>query len=261
MKDTQKTAVRFEPRILSFDFETSPAKGYFFGGIWETNIIEIIEYEQILCVAYKWHDEEKVHVIGQDDFKGYRAGKLNDKELVKFFAEIIESADIVSAHNGDRFDLTVFNTRLLAHGMSPIAPTKSLDTKKIAKNKFHLPSNKLDFIADFLKISRKLSTHKSLWFGCEQGISSDWKYMKHYCKNDVLVQDMVLDKILPFVKQQHNFNVISGTIQNCPNPACGSTRIQKRGFGYTASTKYQRYKCKDCGTWSQSPLKEGSLVR
>lgn len=261
LKNIKKTAVRFEPRILSLDYETSPAKGYFFGNIYETNIIEIIEYEQILCVAWKWSDEKKVHVIGQDDFKGYKKGVLNDKELVEFFAPLIEEADMVSAHNGDRFDIPVFNTRLLAHGLKPIAPTKSIDTKKIAKNKFHLPSNKLDYIADFLGIPRKLSTHKSLWFGCEKGIESDWRYMKKYCKNDVLVQELVMKRILPFSKQNHNFNVITGMERNCPNPLCGSTRLHKRGFENTATTRFQRYQCQDCGTWSRSPLKEGSLIR
>jgi len=55
-------------KILILDFETSPAKGYFFGHIWETNIIEVIEYEQVLSVAWKWYGEKSVHVMGQDDF-------------------------------------------------------------------------------------------------------------------------------------------------------------------------------------------------
>lgn len=249
------------PKILAFDFETSPAKGYFFGNIWETNIIDIIEYEQILCVAWMEHGSNKVHVKGQDDFKGYKKGVLNDKELVKFFRPIIVEADIVTAHNGDRFDLTVFNTRLLAHGFEPIPPTKSLDTKKIAKNKFHLPSNKLDDIADFLNLGRKLSTHKDLWMGCEKGIEKDWRYMKRYCAHDVILQDKILDYILPFAKQAINFNAITGETRCCANPTCGSTRLQKRGISVTTTSQYQRYQCQECGTWSSSPLKEGSIVR
>lgn len=250
-----------KPKIIAFDFETSPAKGYFFGSIWETNIIEIIEYEQILCVAWMEHGSQTVHVKGQDDFKGYKKGKLDDKELIKFFRPIIENADIVSAHNGDRFDITVFNTRLLAHGFQPIPQVKSLDTKKIAKLKFHLPSNKLDDIADFLKIGRKLSTHKSLWMGCESGIVADWRYMKKYCGFDVKLQDEVLGRILPFVKQANNFNIITGSKHKCPNVTCGSDHLVKRGFIYSSVSTSQRFKCLDCGTWSSSPIKEGSLVR
>lgn len=260
-RNTVTSLKKKAPRILALDFETSPAKGYFYGTIWETNIIEVIEYEQILCVAWKWHDEKKVHVIGQDDFKGYKPGTLNDKKLVEFFAPIFEQADIVSAHNGDRFDLTVFNTRLLAHGLKPVPPVKSFDTKKISKNKFHLPSNKLDDIADFLGLGRKLSTHKGLWFGCENGVKSDWNYMKKYCGKDVILQDDVLTRILPFSNQVINYNVIADTLHNCSNPTCGSTHLQRRGFRMTTTVKYQRFQCMDCGTWSSKPLKDNTRIR
>ena len=102
-------------KIVSFDFETNPAKGRFYGSIWETNIIEVDEYEQILCIAYMEDGSNTVHVKGQDDFKGYKKGILNDKALVEWFRPIIENADVVSGHNCDRFDLTVFNTTLFAH--------------------------------------------------------------------------------------------------------------------------------------------------
>lgn len=244
-----------KPKIIAFDFETSPAKGYFFGNIWETNIIEIIEYEQILCVAWMEQGSGKVSVKGQDDFKGYKKGVLNDKALVEFFRPIIEEADIVTAHNGDRFDLTVFNTRLLAHGLKPIPAKKSLDTKKIAKNKFHLPSNKLDHICDFLGIGGKLSTTKDLWMGCEKGIEKDWKYMKKYCAHDVKLQSQVLEIILPFTKQALNFNAYSGDKVLCTNPLCGSENLYKRGFTIRMDgTTCQRFQCRDCGAWSQDRL-------
>lgn len=246
-------------KLLSFDFETSPAKGYFFGSIWETNIIEIIEYEQILCVAYMVEGSDVVYVKGQDDFKGYKKGILNDKALVEWFRPIIEGVDVVSAHNGDRFDLTVFNTRLIAHGLKPIPPTKSIDTKKIAKNKFHLPSNKLDDMADFLGIGRKLSTHKGLWLGCENGDKNSWKYMKQYCKNDVILQHKVMLKILPFTKQLNNYNNITGESLKCPNITCGSDHLQKRGFSRTTVSMSQRMQCQDCGTWSSVPIKGGQV--
>jgi DNA polymerase elongation subunit (family B) len=251
-------------KIVSFDLETSPNKGYFFGKKWETNIIEMIEYEQILCVAYTEHGSGKVHVIGQDDFPNYKKGVLNDKELVMFLRPIIEDADIVSAHNGDRFDIPFLNTRLLAHGLKPIPPYKSLDTKKIAKSTFHLPSNKLDDIADFLGIGRKLSTHKSLWLDCEKGDEKAWKYMKQYCKFDVVLQDEVLERILPYSKQVHNFNAFTDEpwVARCKNVTCGSTHLQKRGFDITNSgVKSQRFQCQDCGTWSKQALKENAIVK
>lgn len=247
-----------KPRILLLDFETSPAKGYFFGPIWETNIIEVIEYEQILSVAWKWHGEQKVKVIGQDDFNGYKKGKLNDKELVTFFADIFEKADIVVAHNGDKFDLTVFNTRLLAHGLNPIQPSKSFDTKKISKSKFHLPSNKLDDIADFLKIEGKFShSGKSMWFGCEAGNEEDWKLMKKYNKQDVEVLSQVFDKIIPFVKFTNQFT----RDITCPNPACQSNHLTKHSKVMVKGGWKQRYRCQDCGSLYTDPQKNLTFIK
>lgn len=241
-----------EPLILSLDYETSPGKGYFFGSIWETNIIQQIEYEQILCVAYKWNDGP-VKVIGQDDFKGYKKGILNDKALVEFFAPLLAKADIVSAHNGDKFDIPVFNTRLLAHGMEPIPITKTFDTKKIAKNNFHLPSNKLDDIADFLKIGRKLSTHKSLWFGCESGDAQSWKYMKKYCANDVVLQYKVLEKLLPFAKQNGDFVYENQDDITCPSPLCLSKHMTRTKSRRVKGGYKIQYQCQNCGSYYTNP--------
>lgn len=244
-----------KPKILIFDFETSPAKGYFFGKIWETNIIEVIEYEQILSVSWKWYGEKTTHVIGQDDFKGYKKGVLDDKAIVAHFAPILGSADIVVAHNGDSFDLTVFNTRLLAHRFDPIAPNKSFDTKKISKNKFHLPSNKLDHIADFLGIGRKMAhTGTSMWMGCEKGIEKDWTMMKKYNKLDVILLEKILHIILPYMKQVNDFVTTRHGV-TCPNPTCLSTHMIKSKTRRVKDGFKQQYQCKDCGSyWSDSRL-------
>jgi predicted PolB exonuclease-like 3'-5' exonuclease len=239
-----------KPRILILDFETSPAKGYFFGHIWETNIIEVIEYEQILSVAWKWYGDKSVQVKGQDDFKGYKGGILNDKELIKFFAPILDSADIIVAHNGDRFDLTVFNTRLLHHGFNPVSDNKSFDTKKLAKNKFHFPSNKLDDIADFLEIGRKVPhTGKNMWFGCEKGIKEDWRLMKKYNKQDVVLEDLVVKRIIPFMKQVNDYIKARSSGYNCPNPLCLSERITISKTRKVAGGYKQQYQCQDCGSY------------
>jgi DNA polymerase elongation subunit (family B) len=238
-------------KILIFDFETSPAKGYFFGGIWETNIIEIIEYEQILSVAWKWYSESKSYVIGQDDFEKYKPGKLNDKDIVEYFYKIISMADVVVAHNGDRFDLTVFNARLLFYGLDPIPPSKSIDTKKISKNKFHLPSNKLDDIADFLNIGRKTPhTGKNMWLECEAGNKKAWALMKKYNKNDIILLESVLKMMLPFTKHNSDFvSIWENREINCPNPTCLSKHMIKHGTRQTRTGKKQTYKCFDCGSW------------
>ena len=251
-KKLVKKEVRVEPRILSLDYETSPQKGYFFGPIWETNIIEVIEHTTILCVGYKW-DDGPVKVIGQSDFKDYKKGVLNDESLVKFFAPLLKEADIVSCHNGDKFDIPVFNTRLLAHGLEPVPVNKTFDTKKIARSMFSLPSNKLDDIADFLGIGRKLNTFKKLWFDCEKGDPKAWKYMKKYCGMDVSLQYEVLKRVLPFAKQSGDFVFVNEDGVTCPNPLCGSAYMTKSKNKIVKGGFKRQYQCQDCGSYYTVP--------
>ncbi|MFA5695861.1 MAG: ribonuclease H-like domain-containing protein [Bacilli bacterium] len=241
-----------EPRILSLDYETSPQKGYYFGPNWETSILENIEYTTILCVGYKW-DDGPVKVVGQNDFKGYKKGVLDDEALVKFFAPILKEADIVSAHNGDQFDVKVFNTRLLKHKLDPIPLNKTFDTKKIAKNMFYFPSNKLDDIADFLDIGRKLNTYKQLWFGCEKGDEKSWKYMKKYCGQDVALQYEVLKRVLPFAKQSGDFVYVNPEGITCPNPLCLSTHMTRSKNKIVKGGIKRQYQCQDCGSYFTNP--------
>lgn len=247
-----KVSKNKEPRILSLDYETSPQKGYFFGPIWETNIIEVIEHTSILCVGYKW-DDGPVKIVGQNDFKGYKKGILNDEALVKFFAPILKQADVVSAHNGDAFDIKVFNTRLLSLGLEPVPINKTFDTKKIAKNLFALPSNKLDDIADFLGIGRKLNTYKKLWFDCEKGDLKAWKYMKKYCGMDVSLQYEVLKRILPFAKQSGDFIFVNEDGITCPNPLCLSTHMTKSKDRMVKGGYKKQYQCQDCSSYFTNP--------
>jgi len=248
IKKEVKLENRKEPRILSLDYETSPQKGYFFGSIWETDIIKVIEHTSILCVGYRW-DDGPIKVIGQDDFKGYKKGVLDDEALVKFFAPILKQADVVSAHNGDNFDIKVFNTRLLAHGVDPVPVSKTFDTKKIARANFNLPSNKLDDIAGFLGIGQKLSTYKQLWFDCEAGEQKAWKYMKKYCGMDVSLQYEVLKRVLPFAKQTGDFVYVNPDGITCPNPLCLSAHMTRSKNRIVKGGYKVQYQCQECGSY------------
>jgi predicted PolB exonuclease-like 3'-5' exonuclease len=240
-----------KPKILLLDYETSPAKGYFFGSIWETNIVKVIEYEQILSVSWKWYGEKGVHVKGQDDFKGYKKGVLNDEAIVRFFAKELEKADFVVAHNGVSFDFKVFNTRLLNYRMKPMPEFRVFDTKTLVKSRFHLPSNKLNDIADFLGIGEKLKhTGFSMWLGCEAGNKKDWATMKKYDRQDTVLLDKIFTIIFPYVKVPTMFNKIDKDSPQCSNPSCNSFHLQARGFSILSSgVRKSRYQCQDCGKW------------
>lgn len=243
------------PRILIYDIESSPLIGYTWS-TWQTDVIEVIQDYQILTVAWQWLGEKKVHVIGQDDYKGYKKGKLNDKELLKDLWKLFDEADAVVAHNGDRFDQKKVRARMVTQGMSPPSPYKEIDTKKIAKNIGGFTSNSLKELAKQLDIAQKGDSGGfETWKGCLEGDKKAWKQMKKYNKQDIPPLADLYMKLRPWFRTQVQYNLATGKHEACPK--CGAEgNMIKRGYTYRATTKYQRYQCQACKGWSQSRTPE-----
>jgi len=238
------------PRILQYDIETRPAKGYFWDKPYETNILRTIEHPAMLSFAYKWFGEHTTYVKALPDYPLYKRDKYDDKFLVKDLHALVSEADILVAHNGDKYDITFSNTRFIFHGFDPPAPYKTIDTLKIARQKFKFLSNKLDDLADFLKVGRKVKTGgKDLWFNCMAGDMDAWETMKRYNKQDVNLLEAVYIKLRPWAKTLPNMGLWRDT-PVCPK--CGSKDIQLRGFYANGTTQYRRFSCNKCGGWSRS---------
>lgn len=237
-------------KILLFDIETAPAKGWFWG-VWETNVIEVEQHGYMLSFSAKWLGQNKVITYTLNDFKGHKAYSNDDKKLVSKLAELLNEADIVVAQNGDRFDLTTTNTRLIANNLPPIAPLKTIDTLKVARSKFKFLSNKLDDLGNFLGVGRKIAhTGKHLWFGCMANDKKAWAMMKKYNVQDVILLEAVYLKLRPWITNHPNHNFFNGETNKCPN--CNSSQLHARGKRRTLTSEYKRYVCKDCGAWSRS---------
>ncbi len=225
------------------------ASGYFFGKTYETNIVEIIEQSFLLSFSCKWLGEKQIFTYGLPDFSDYKRDKHSDSQLVQKLHSLIEQADIVVAHNGDRFDIPTMNTRLLFHGFAPPAPYKTIDTCKEARRVLKLPSNKLDDIGEYFGLGRKLAhTGKHLWLACMNGDIKAFREMKKYNSQDVVLLEKVFLKLRPYIKMP-NINIATRNGGACPK--CGGKNLIHRGFAYTRTSEAARLQCKDCGGWSQ----------
>ncbi len=242
------------PSIVVFDEETSPQLGYFFGGIWETNIVKIVEYETIITISYWDSKTNKVKSISQWDFPDWKKGKWNDKSLVKYFREILVTYDIIVGQNSDQFDIKLFNSRLAFHGLEALPAAQTFDTKKIAKSRLKLPSYSLEVMANFFGLEGKYH-HSGLdmWFKCKDGDRTAQREMTHYCNVDVIKTKDVFFKLLPFVKFNNNYARLDGVNINCSNPTCGSKNLVKHKTRRTVSGLKQQYQCNDCGSYTTDP--------
>lgn len=242
-------------RILLYDLETSPIISYNWG-IWQQDAIEVIEDWQILCFAYKWLGEKKIHIVSQDDFKGYKPGVNNDKEVVKVLRDLFDEAHIVIAHNGNSFDQKKSQARMMVHKLDPPSPYKQIDTKKIAKKYGAFTSNKLDYLNRTFGFEGKIDTGGfATWKGCMAGDKKAWARMKKYNKKDVEELEKLYLYLRPWEQTSPTVNLIEEKPNACPK--CGAENsMHSRGFGHARTTTYRRFQCKECKGWSRARVPE-----
>lgn len=236
-------------KILLLDIETSPNLATVWG-LFKQNIAinQLIESSHTLCWAARWYGEEVTYFDS--------VHRSTRKQMIKRIHKMLEEADAVVHYNGTKFDIPTLNKEFLLHGLRPPAPYKQVDLLKTARNQFRFPSNKMDYVAQQLKIGKK-APHigHQLWLDCMNGSDEAWKVMEEYNVQDIELLEALYDKLRPWIKGHINHSAFTGE-HVCPN--CGSHKLQKRGQSMTRSLMYQRYQCKDCGTWSRSVIADKS---
>ena len=185
------------PRRLFFDIEVSADVVFTWRIGYEVNISpdDIIQERAVICIAYKWEDEDEVYSLQWDEG--------DDAELLTKFSKIIDSADEVITQNGDRFDIKWLRTRCLFHGI-PISPKfNSIDTLKMAKSGFLFNSNRLDYMGQFLGVGKKIKTDYDLWKKITlENDEESMKKMLRYCEQDVLLLEKVYNKLKGYVPRK-----------------------------------------------------------
>jgi hypothetical protein len=239
------------PRICYYDLENSPSLGWYYDRYKEGNIVADEQDWFMLSFAWTWGDEKKVHCKALCDYPGYAKDKTDDSHLVKDLWKIFDEADILIAHNGDRFDRRKSNSRFLGLGLPPPSPYKTIDTLKIARRQFMQGSNSLQSLGEFLGLGGKLpTTGWHTWRGCIDGDQKAWNALKRYNKRDVILGRAVYKKLLPWTHNHPDLRVWSGKA-SCRN--CGSHKLQMRGEERTLTTIKQRYQCQSCNHWGSVP--------
>ena len=231
-------------KILLFDIETSLMK-VFVWGLYKQFIphTNIIEDWYVISWAAKWlYDDE----IQSDVLTSKEARNRNDSRVLESMWKLLNEADIVIAHNGDRFDLRKLNWRFINNEMDPPTPYRSIDTLKIARKEFAAPSYKLDFLTKNFGLHTKLTTDFQLWVDCMEGDKDRLSVMKTYNEQDVIALEDVYLKIRPYIKNHPNLGVLSD-MDVCTN--CGSERMEETDSVYlTSSNKFIVYRCNGCRT-------------
>lgn len=236
-------------KILLLDIETSPNQVYTWG-LWKQNIgiNQIINCGSTLCWAAKWLNNPKVMFKSQ-----YHQSRA---EMLVSIHNLLDEADVVVHYNGENFDIPTLNKEFVLEGMTPPSTYRQIDLLKTCKAQFRFVSNKLDYVAQALGLGAK-TQHKGmeLWTGCMHNNPESWKTMQEYNIQDVVLLERLYLRLLPWIKNHPNMALYTdGTEVVCIT--CGGKHINRRGFQTTNASRFQRFRCMDCGTWMRGRLNE-----
>lgn len=230
-------------RRLFYDIETSPMKVFSWriGSKINLSHQNIIEPWKIICISYKWEGQEKVHSIKWDKDQC-------DKTLVEKFVKILNQADEICAHNGDRFDIKKIRTRAILHNVPMKPKYRSIDTLKKAKSHFSFNSNSLNSLAMDLGLGEKLKhTGFDMWVDVLNKDKDALKLMIEYCNKDVVLLEDVFFALQNYIT--HNTNVSThndGLKCACPNCASEDVTLNRNNFTALGTIKREMF-CNSCG--------------
>lgn len=226
---------------LFFDIETTPIIAYTWRIGYNISLPfeNIIEDWKIICISYKWENENEVHNLRWDNG--------DDKQLLIDFLKVAKLADEMIAHNGDRFDIKKIRTRCIYHRIPMFPKYRTLDTLKKSRGNFAFNSNKLDYIAQYLNVGKK-QEHEGfdLWIKCMKGDEQAIFDMVSYCNQDVIILEDVYHALQHYIKPNTHAGVINGEYKySCP--ICAEKEIELVKSDVTQKGTISRVvKCTSC---------------
>lgn len=247
------------PRVLFFDLETSAALVYCFGRHKQFINQDAVKIEggKLLCSGYRWLDEDSTTVV----YHKTDIAQHQDYSVCLVMWQLFSQADVVVAHNLKGFDFKMLEARCLANGLPPLPTVQLVDTLDIAKKKFRLPSNKLDSLAAYLGIGRKVvNTGISLWVKVQEGDEQALSDMIEYCEHDVdLLYEVFMELRGRGLVSSVNFaNYYDDNTPRCKS--CGSDHLHFTGRTVTTPTGlFDEVACGNCGTLQRT--KENKLSK
>lgn len=244
--ENEETQTIKKPVIISFDLEVSPALGYFYPPTWETGILKVAHRQVLMSFAWQVVGERKVHSLSLADMDTFKVDPHNDKLLAIELHKVLSGADIILGQNSDNFDIKMANYFFIMNDLEPVPPTKSIDTKKIAKRYFRFNNNTLDNLGEELGVGKKTKVKVGdLWEDCF--INNDpkaYKKLKTYNEQDVRVTTGIYLKMRSYMHSHPSLSRISGDWDSCPR--CGSYSFRIKAYRTTNTSRYRQYQCNEC---------------
>lgn len=236
-------------KIICFDVETTPMIVHSWN-LYPKYLSpdNIISDWSLISAAWKEVGKDRVHAAAISSVG-------DDFEVVRKLRDALADADVIVAHNGDKFDIKKLNTRLIIHGLPPLPKVPTVDTLKEVKKIASFSSNKLDYLSKVLIGQGKIEVSYGLWLDVMRGSKKALREMVEYNKVDVVRLEEVYLRLRPYMKSHPHTGVLIGEDRNLSCTHCGSVKVKKNGIRVTAAgLKKQECQCQNCGAYMRVPV-------
>lgn len=258
-------------KILIYDLETHPLKCLAWSKYTEyINDDFLIHGWGLLSWSAKWLFEDKVFSdkLTKEELNNLTQNDIvSDERITKSLWELFDEADVIIAHNNNKFDEKRANTKFLYYGLKRPSPYKSVDTLKSFREKFAADSNKLDYLAKkFFHIEGKLKTEVGLWRKVMDNDYEALKYMEQYNIQDIHVLEAVYLEMRGWIVNHPNTAMQAVSDNNCC-PVCSSAEREDCKTPYrTHVNEFDAFRCLNCNhiyrsRTSNTPLKDNKGLK
>jgi uncharacterized protein YprB with RNaseH-like and TPR domain len=229
-----------QAKILCWDIETRSLVG---------------DYGSIYCIGWKWLGDKEAQVKTIHDVPGRHP--LDDKALVKWFIENVwNTADIAVGWYSSGHDEPFLRTRAIIHGLAAPKDVTTLDLWGKVRKRFKFSRNSLDNVVRHLGLTNKWYTPTADFEKCLWGDKAAMGRIAKHCRIDVDITEEAYERFKTYIVAHPRV-----THENWKCRVCGSERLQRRGYTFSAAKgKQAKTKCKDCGAWESKMIKEVEVL-
>jgi hypothetical protein len=242
-----------EPKILVLDIErvpmfTKPLPVWTMGDLrnhW-LRADEIESWGRTICLAYRWQGDKQIRFIAE-----WHEGR---KAFLQKAWDLYDEADIVVGHNIVSFDTPHLQGEWLLEDMNLPSPVRQVDTLKLARKGANWEANHLDILDKRFGNRGKSDKYRiQLAMDAVNGDPKAQGKIERYNAGDIRATERVYHRLRPLSKVNVGL-FIDDEQPLCP--ACGGTKLQRRGYSVTGVSVFPRYRCMTCGKWMRGKKSE-----
>jgi hypothetical protein len=196
--------------VLYLDVEVSKSMMFNYGLRVPSKYINpdnLIHEYYIICWSASYVGSDNVW---HDCVTTAEARKWTDKNILQKLQRLMKSADIIAGHNVDAYDVKRINTRLFLNELEPVIGKKTIDTLKVARQKFAFESNRLDYINKRLGFRPKDDITDADWREVvTTGNKDTLKKIDTYCQGDVTQGKLMLQKFMKYTGKREDYGAVT----------------------------------------------------